>query len=145
MRKETSFTFKPSEFEGISATGFDINYKNGLTASVKLLVYDKRQCEENKDGELISFEIAVFDDENNFITNSIFNNSKNGVVGYVPIDKLDVYLRKIKNFTKSDLDVIKVNNDLIKMYEYAIDISEKNDLKLIPGDEIIKNYKMVKE
>ena len=113
MRKETTFRFKPSIFKGIHSSGFYIRYMNGLTASVTLLKYGDRQCEENKDGELISFEIRVIgdNDSDELVTNSIFNNSKNGVVGYVPIDKLDIYLRKIKNFTKSDLDIIKENED----------------------------------
>ena len=84
----TTFRFKQK--------GFEIKYKNGLSASVIFNKY--AYCEQDNKGNFISFELAVFNKEDENITNKIFKKEISNIIAYEQIDKLDFYLNKIKKY-----------------------------------------------
>ena len=74
----------------------EIKYENGLVASIIFNKYKYSRI--NKDGDFISFELAVFDEKGEWVTKKIFQKIYDNVIGYIPIDELDIYLKKIKNY-----------------------------------------------
>ena len=87
---ETTFkldkTYKDSRIE--------IKYENGLVVTIIFTKYSRT----NINGDFISFELMVFDERGEWFTKKVFEKIYDDVIGHIPINKLDVYLKEIKNY-----------------------------------------------
>tara|TARA_R110000782_G_scaffold116145_1_gene206172 strand:+ start:590 stop:886 length:297 start_codon:yes stop_codon:yes gene_type:complete len=90
--------FKDLEFKikDIGGVGASHTFENGITISVQAGSFNYSTPRENltSSDEFVSFEVAVLDENKEFITKKFIKNPDNGVMGWM--DRADISILMIK-------------------------------------------------
>ena len=93
--------------DGLGGFRSRTHFTNGLSLSVSAGsgIYSNPREDRSSINQFLTFEIAVFDADDNFITKTFFPDGHDDVVGWLSRDEINDLMNRISNHSKPQKDI----------------------------------------